>query len=360
MEWWQGSLFYEIFPASFQDSSKGGDGIGDLRGITMRLDYLMDLGVKAVRLNSIFSSKNYPESYSSVTSLTDIDENLGTQEDFDALLTNLHRRNMSLILDLPLYPFVKNNAGGMLRRLRTEESETGFRVDRDSPNSPKNPSTAELPEALPTIASALTVPRSASIHDIASARNSSSHIRQEAYLSSNHVNPEVDEHVVTRAIKFWAKKGVDGFYLKGLRHYVNDANFVQLLNDWRIVSESYRVLICDWETLDATPEGMAKDTLLEILDLVDVKLRLSNGTRDVKAQIDAVTNGILFAEPYSGHPWVHWSIGGVNTRRVSSMLEVKNASAAVTLLGMMLPGTPSIFYGDEVSRRKRLDSIIKK
>lgn len=108
MEWWQGSLFYEIFPGSYQDGMTINDGIGDLQGINKRLGYLQKLGVKGVRLNSIFPADHYPEYYSNVTSLTDVNHILGTMEDFDDLLKEIHKRNMTLILDLPLYPFVKS------------------------------------------------------------------------------------------------------------------------------------------------------------------------------------------------------------------------------------------------------------
>ena len=346
MEWWQGSLFYEIFPASYQDS-RGTEGIGDIRGITTRLDYLKDLGVKGVRLNSIFRSQHYPEHYTSVTSLVDIDDNLGTQKDFDALVANLHSRNMTLILDIPMYPFVKSLTGGLLRRFRSEENESSLvrekRENEEISNFVNKPSTV-LSEILSTIPS-ISEETISSIVDIPSILDA----KQERYVSSNYVNPDRDEHVVTTAIKFWVSKGVDGFYLKGLKHYVNDTNFVQLLNDWKIVTGSNRIIICDWDTLKNIQDDKKRNTLLEVVDLVDVHLRLSNGTKDIKAQIDEMLTGSLFTQTNDVRPWIHWSIGGVDSPRVTSTLKVHNASIAVTLLGMMLPGTPNIFYGDEVS-----------
>lgn len=79
---------------------------------------------------------------------------------------------------------------------------------------------------------------------------------------------------------------------------------------------------------------------------MDVTLRVSNGTDDIQAQIENVVKGILFENPY--YPWVLWSTGGIDTKRVASSLPISNSSAAVIMLSMMLPGTPSIFYGDEV------------
>lgn len=349
-------MFYEIFPASFQDSSKGGHGIGDLRGIATRLDYLKDLGVKGVRLNSIFRSEHYPENYESITSLTLIDENLGSIEDFNSLVTQLHSRNMSLILDLPLYPFVTSLAGGILRRTRNENNETLlFREKRGNENETTNVAntmehrTTIIPDVTSTSSSGISTTLIPQLIDLPSIKFPNfSESRQEAYSSSNYVNPKIDEHIVTAAIRYWIKKGVDGFYLKGLKNYLNDENFVELLNDWRAIANPQIIFISDWETLDSA-KGPAKNTLFGILDLVDVNLRISNGTKDMKSQIDRVTKGILFDEQSHGRPWVQWSIGGLNTPRTASTLKVSNASAAVTLLAMMLPGTPNIFYGDEVS-----------
>ncbi|XP_043277023.1 maltase A2-like isoform X2 [Venturia canescens] len=355
MEWWQGNLFYEIFPASFQDSSKEGHGIGDLRGITMRLDYLKDLGVKGVRLNSIFRSEHYPENYGSITSLTLIDENLGSLEDFDSLVSNLHSRNMSLILDLPLYPFVKSLAGGTMRRTRNENNETlSFRDKRENDDGTTNSTngmereTTIVPDVATSLSSGILttlIPQPIDFSSTNLPNLSDSH--QEAYSASNYANPKLDEHMVTAAIRYWIKKGVDGFYLKGLKNYLKDENFVELLNDWRTVADPQKIFISDWESLEAA-EGPARDTLFRVLDLVDVNLRISNGTKDIKSQIERVTKSTLFDRQRSGQPWVQWSIGGLDKPRIASTLKVSNASAAVTLLGMMLPGTPNIFYGDEI------------
>ena len=134
VEWWQGSLFYEIFPASYQDGMQVNDGIGDLPGINSRLDYLYDLGVQGVRLNSIFPAPHYPEYYFDVTNLTDLNEHLGKMQDFDNLVKGIHTRNMTLILDLPLYPLIKD-----LNESKSNRSEQVLRQSREV-----------LPEVLPS------------------------------------------------------------------------------------------------------------------------------------------------------------------------------------------------------------------
>lgn len=100
-EWWQGKVFYEIFPASFNDAD--GDGTGDLRGITMKLDYLQkQLHVDALRLSSICEANNYPENYLDIINASKVDPHLGDVNELRVLLTDLEKRNMSLIIDIPV------------------------------------------------------------------------------------------------------------------------------------------------------------------------------------------------------------------------------------------------------------------
>jgi len=82
--WWQGSTFYEIFPASFKDSDA--DGFGDFRGLTHQISYLKQLGIKAIRLNSIFSALDYPHRYENVLDFYSVDPHLGKLSDFIELV----------------------------------------------------------------------------------------------------------------------------------------------------------------------------------------------------------------------------------------------------------------------------------
>jgi len=96
-KWWKERVFYQIYPRSFQDSN--GDGIGDLRGIIRRLDYLKWLGVGAVWLCPVYDSPNADMGYD-IRDYEKIMEEFGTMEDFDELLEGLHQRDIKLIMDL--------------------------------------------------------------------------------------------------------------------------------------------------------------------------------------------------------------------------------------------------------------------
>ncbi|XP_031847124.1 maltase A2 isoform X2 [Nomia melanderi] len=335
VQWWQGSIFYEIFPASFQDSSKGGDGIGDLRGIVMRLDYLKKLGVRGIRLNSIFPAPHYPEYYMDIESLTDLSKDLGTLEDFAILVREVHRRNMTLLLDLPLDPFVKTlydenvvieKPNKTDKAVRERKDVTGDAILEDAVPTTPSMSVQAIRDALSSIPPALEGPR------------------QQA-LTSNHISA-VMENPVTAAIRTWSQRGVDGFYLKGLDRYVNETSFPSSLSRWKSIIGFEKILICHVDTLTAARSNSARESILKNMDLVDVTLQFTHGAREIKKQVEEITKGVLFEKP--DYPWVHWSIGGIDSKRVASTISVKNATIAASLLGMMLPGTPSIFYGDEI------------
>jgi alpha-glucosidase len=81
--WWQSGIIYQVYPRSFQDSNS--DGVGDLKGITARLDYLVELGVDAVWISPIYPSPMADFGYD-VSNYIDIDPMFGTLADFDALV----------------------------------------------------------------------------------------------------------------------------------------------------------------------------------------------------------------------------------------------------------------------------------
>src|SRR5437762_1103400 len=94
--WWQRGIIYQVYPRSFQDGV--GDGVGDLRGIAGRLDYLRDLGVDALWLSPIYPSPMADFGYD-VADYTGVDPLFGALEDFDALLAGAHARGLRVILD---------------------------------------------------------------------------------------------------------------------------------------------------------------------------------------------------------------------------------------------------------------------
>lgn len=95
--WWKEAVIYQIYPRSFQDSN--GDGIGDLNGITMHLDYLKKLGIDVIWLSPVYKSPNDDNGYD-ISDYRDIMTEFGTMEDFDRMLAAAHERGIKIVMDL--------------------------------------------------------------------------------------------------------------------------------------------------------------------------------------------------------------------------------------------------------------------
>lgn len=95
--WWKQAVVYQIYPRSFMDSN--GDGIGDLRGITSRLDYLKKLGIDVIWLSPIYQSPNDDNGYD-ISDYRAIMTEFGTMEDFDELLAKAHEKGLKIVMDL--------------------------------------------------------------------------------------------------------------------------------------------------------------------------------------------------------------------------------------------------------------------
>ena len=95
--WWKNSVIYQIYPRSFADSN--GDGIGDIKGITQHLDYLKELGVDVIWLSPVYQSPNDDNGYD-ISDYQAIMEDFGTMEDFDEMLSEMHKRGIKLVMDL--------------------------------------------------------------------------------------------------------------------------------------------------------------------------------------------------------------------------------------------------------------------
>src|SRR5262245_18585835 len=207
LEWVRGAVFYEVFVRSFADSD--GDGVGDLRGLTAKLDYLNDgnpgtgpdLGVDALWLMPVFESPSY-HGYDTVD-YDKIDREYGTEADFDRLLAEAHRRGIKIIVDL-----VMNHSS----------SQHPWFVESDSsPSSPRRDWyvwRADDP--------GWTQPWGGS--------NPTWHAGQHGFYYGvfwggmpdlNHRNPAVRREMQAIAAR-WIGRGVDGFRLDATRHLVED------------------------------------------------------------------------------------------------------------------------------------------
>lgn len=118
-KWWKEGVVYQIYPRSFYDSN--GDGIGDLKGVISKLDYLKELGIDIIWLNPVYKSPNADNGYD-ISDYRDIMDEFGTMEDFDELLCEAHKRDIRIIMDL-----VVNH---------TSDEHEWFKKSRESEDNP--------------------------------------------------------------------------------------------------------------------------------------------------------------------------------------------------------------------------------
>jgi oligo-1,6-glucosidase len=211
-KWWKETAIYQIYPRSFQDSN--GDGIGDIKGIISRLDYLQNLGVEAVWISPIFESPNDDNGYD-VSDYTKILKEFGTMEDFDEMLKGMKERNIKLILDL-----VFNHSS---------DEHFWFQESRKSRTNKYRdyyywwPSEKGIP---PYRWSWFDVDSNAWKYD-ATTDSYYLHYFSKKQPDLNWNNPKVREELYN-VMRFWLNKGVDGFRMDAFEFISKDPSFPEL------------------------------------------------------------------------------------------------------------------------------------
>ena len=207
--WWQRGIIYEVYPHSFMDSN--GDGVGDLKGLISRFDYLRWLGIDAVWLSPIYPSPMKDFGYD-VADYTAIHPRFGTMEDFDRLVRETHAHDIKLILD-----FVPNHSS---------DQHPWFIESRSSRDNPKRdwyiwhdpaPGGGPPNNWLSNFGGGAWEydPKTAQYYYHA-------FLREQPDL--NWRNPQLVEAMLN-VLRFWLERGVDGFRVDVLWHLIKDDQF---------------------------------------------------------------------------------------------------------------------------------------
>jgi alpha-glucosidase len=211
--WWKEAVGYQIYPRSFQDSN--GDGIGDLKGIIQRLDYIKDLGIDVIWICPMYKSPNDDNGYD-ISDYQDIMEDFGTMEDFDALLNEVHKRDMKLIIDLVLN--------------HTSDEHQWFIESRSSKDNPKrnwyiwkDGKDGKEPNNWESIFSG-----SAWEYDEKTDQYYL-HVFSTKQPDVNWENPEVREALYD-TVNWWLDKGIDGFRIDAISHIKKREGFPDMPN----------------------------------------------------------------------------------------------------------------------------------
>ncbi len=129
--WWKESVIYQIYPRSFKDSN--GDGIGDLRGIIEKLDYVKSLGIDVIWISPIYKSPNDDNGYD-VSDYFEIMEEFGNMEDFDELLKGIHQRGMKVVMDLVVNHSSDEHAWFVESRASRDNPKRDYYIWKDGKN----------------------------------------------------------------------------------------------------------------------------------------------------------------------------------------------------------------------------------
>ncbi len=210
-KWWKEQVVYQIYPRSFKDSN--GDGIGDLRGIISKIDYLKELGIDIVWLSPHYDSPNADNGYD-IRDYYKVMADFGTMEDFDEMLALLKQNNIKLILDLVVNHSSDEHQWFQQSRLSKDNPYRDYYVWRAGNNG-------EAPSNWPSFFGGPAWEK-----DEASGEYYL-HYFAKKQPDLNWENPKVRENVYD-IMKFWLDKGVDGFRMDVITLISKDQNFPAL------------------------------------------------------------------------------------------------------------------------------------
>jgi len=214
-KWWKEKVVYQVYPRSFKDTN--GDGIGDLKGIIEKLDYIKSLGIDVVWLNPVYESPNDDMGYD-ISDFRSIMKEFGTMEDFDLLLKGLHSRGIKLIMDL-----VANH---------TSDEHEWFKESRKSKDNPYRNYYHwwDADKGKPPYRWSIFDKESNAWKYDATTNSYYLHIFSEKQPDLNWENPEV-RFAVYDIMKFWLDKGIDGFRLDVIACISKDITFPEMPKD---------------------------------------------------------------------------------------------------------------------------------
>ncbi|XP_017476173.1 PREDICTED: maltase A1-like [Rhagoletis zephyria] len=381
-DWWQTAQFYQIYPRSFMDSN--GDGIGDLKGITSRLDHLKDIGVTAAWLSPIFKSPMVDFGYD-ISDFYDIQDEYGTMDDFRELVAEANKKGIKIILD-----FVPNHSSNesewFKKSVRRERGYEDYYVWADGKYD----------------AEGNRIPPSNWLQSFRGSAWEWREERQQYYLHQfavqqadlNYRNPAVVEQM-KRILRFWLDQGVAGFRVDAVpvlfevepdengqypdegvsgatddkddRAYLknelieNRPETIDMVYQWRQVMDDYqrihggdtRVLLIETYAPPAYTMQMYGNRSVEGAHL-PFNFNLITGLKpDVTAPLVQQAIDQWLNNMPAGRT-ANWVIGNHDQRRAASRYGAQNTDA-MNMLVMILPGASVTYQGEELGM---IDGVI--
>ncbi len=364
--WWREAVIYQVYPRSFKDSND--DGIGDLRGITQKLDYIASLGVDIVWISPFFTSPMKDFGYD-VADYCDVDPIFGSLADFDALIARAHALGLKIMIDQVLS--------------HTAEMHSWFIESRSNRHNPKadwyvwaDPK----PDGTPPNNWLSIFGGSAWQWD---TRRCQYYLHN--FLSSqpdmNFHHPEVQQAHLEN-MRFWLDRGVDGFRMDACIYHFHDSQLrdnpvaekrntvnvaasnpygmqAHLFDNSRpenlIFLERVRALLDEYQAISIGEVGA--DDALEVMAQYtegDKRLHMAYSFNLLTAEYSAahIRRQVEAFEERVRDGCASWSVGNHDVARVNTRWGGRDASAAfaklILTLQLTLKGTPCIYQGDEL------------
>ena len=358
--WWRDGVIYQIYPRSFADSND--DGIGDLKGITEKLDYLQDLGVDAIWLSPIYPSPDVDFGYD-VADYKAIDPKFGTMKDFKELVKESKKRDIHIILDLVLNHTSDQHSWFIESKKSKDNPYHDWYIWRDPkpngdpPNNWKAIFGGPAWEYDPDLGQYYY------------------HMFYKEQPDVNWRNPKVREAMLD-VFRFWLKQGVDGFRLDVFNAYFKDPDLKDnppkigirafdrqehiydtsqpemfpLLNDIRAILDKHKGGYAVGETFIAGPQRAASYCGKEKLHAA-----FNFNFAECRWHPQRFLNSTLkWYAALSEDAWPNNVLSNHDLKRAASRFcfgeDDRRAKVAAVML-LTLKGTPFIYYGEEIGLR---------
>ncbi|WP_455814779.1 alpha-glucosidase [Clostridium butyricum] len=207
-KWWKECVVYQIYPRSFKDSN--GDGIGDLKGIIEKLDYLNYLGIDVIWLSPVYKSPNDDNGYD-ISDYQNIMDEFGTMKDFDELLRECHKRNIKIMMDLVVNHTSDEHSWFMESKKSKNNEYRDYYVWKEGING-------QPPNNWGSVFSgpAWQYDEETQMYYL--------HLFSKKQPDLNWENPKLRNEIYSM-MKWWLDKGVDGFRMDVINFISKDQNF---------------------------------------------------------------------------------------------------------------------------------------
>ena len=360
--WWKEAVFYQIYPRSFYDSNN--DGIGDIRGIIEKLDYIKSLGIDAIWCSPFYDSPNCDNGYD-IRDYKKIMSEFGTMEDVEELINECHKRDIKIIIDLVMN-HTSDEHEWFKKALAGDKKYQNYYVFEDKPNNWTSLFSGSAWRYFEELG------------------KYGLHLFADKQMDLNWDNPEVRKEMYDIA-NYWLEKGVDGFRMDvvsfisktkglpdgdkvigelisyvGIEHYFHGPHLDEYLKEFNknctSKYDAYTIGECPGNGLKMSRmiTGDDRDELSQLFSFDHIenpgKKRFDIYEFDLRKMIPEI---VRWQSEYSNHSWPSVFFDNHDNPKMISKIDHSNKyqkelSELLVTMQMSLKGTPYLYQGVEI------------